>query len=128
PMTAPANRRAFLAAASLGAVAAAIAPVARAQVVPTAAAPFTPPATGLRIDPREFGATADGATKDTSAIQQALDRCAVLGGGEVVLAGGVFLSGPIRIGSNTVLRVEEGATLQGSPDLADYPIMQVRWE
>ncbi len=127
-MTPPANRRAFLTAASLGAVAAAIAPVARAQVIPTAAAPFAPPQTGLRIDPREFGARADGATKDTLAIQQALDRCAVLGGGEVVLAGGVFLTGPVRIGSNTVLRVEEDATLQGSPDIADYPVMQVRWE
>lgn len=127
-MTAPANRRAFLAAAGLGAVTAAIAPVARAQVVPTAATPFVPSATGVRIDPREFGAKADGATKDTLAIQQALDRCAVLGGGEVVLAGGVFLTGPVRIGSDTILRIEEGATLQGSPDLADYPVREVRWE
>lgn len=127
-MPVPANRRAFLAAVSMGAVSAAIGPIARAQVMPAAAAPFIPPATGLTLDPREFGAKADGATKDTGAIQQALDRCAVLGGGEVVLAGGVFLTGPIRIGSNTFLRVEESATLQGSADLADYPVMQVRWE
>lgn len=127
-MTVPANRRSFLAAASLGAVAAALAPAARAQVMPVAAAPFTSPSTGLRLDPRAFGAKADGVTKDTRSIQEALDRCAVLGGGEVVLQGGVFLTGPVRIGSDTILRIEDGATLQGSADLTDYPVLQVRWE
>ncbi len=34
---------------------------------------------------RDFGAAGDGATKDTAAIQQALDRCWVLGGGEVLV-------------------------------------------
>ncbi len=117
-----ANRRAVLALAGLGALVAA-APVEAA--VAKASAPSKP---SLRIDPREFGAQGDGAHKDTHAIQLALDRCAVFGGGEVVLAGGTFLVGAIRIGSNTTLRIEDGATLQGSPDLADYPITQVRWE
>lgn len=84
--------------------------------------------TGLVLDPREFGAEADGVTKDTTAIQTALDRCAMLGGGEVALSGGTFLTGAVRIGSNTTLSIAEGATLQGSPDVADYPITQVRWE
>ncbi|MFJ6025730.1 glycoside hydrolase family 28 protein [Brevundimonas sp. NPDC092305] len=91
-------------------------------------APRTTTDTGVRIDPREFGAKGDGTTKDTAAFQQALDRCAVLGGGEVVVSPGTYLIGAIRIGSRTTLRVEEGATLQGSPDKADYPVVQVRWE
>lgn len=82
----------------------------------------------LTLDPRAFGAKGDGVTKDTVAIQTALDRCAMLGGGEVVLAAGTYLTGAVRVGSRTTLRIEEGASLQGSPDLADYPVIQVRWE
>lgn len=116
-----ANRRAVLALAGLSTLIAA----APASAAPTKAAPAPPKP---RFDPREFGALGDGVAKDTHAIQLALDRCAVFGGGEVVLSGGTFLTGALRIGSDTTLRIEEGATLQGSPDLADYPIVQVRWE
>lgn len=117
------HRRAVLAVAGLGALVAA-APAGAAQSKKTAQA--SKPA--LRFDPRDFGAVGDGVAKDTHAVQLALDRCAVFGGGEVVVTPGTYLIGAIRIGSNTVLRIEEGATLQGSPDLADYPVVQVRWE
>ncbi|WP_343612135.1 glycosyl hydrolase family 28 protein [Novosphingobium sp.] len=83
---------------------------------------------GVSLDPRSFGAKGDGRAKDTSAVQQALDRCAVLGGGDVVLADGIFRVGTLRIGSNTTLRIEQGAVLKGSDDIADYPVIQVRWE
>ncbi len=82
----------------------------------------------VAINVRELGARGDGATKDTAALQQALDRCAVLGGGEVVIPAGEYLSGALRIHSRTTLRIEEGASLMGSPDIADYPLTQVRWE
>ena len=32
------------------------------------------------------------------------------------------------MGSHTTLRLEKGATLLGSPDAEDYPLIQVRWE
>lgn len=126
----PTDRRTFLTAAGLGAVAAGLQPAtaAHGQVAPALPASFQPSGRGVRLDPREFGARGDGRTKDTAAVQQALDRCAVMGGGEVVVSPGTYLIGAVRIGSNTMLRVDEGATLQGSPDLADYPITQVRWE
>lgn len=122
-----ANRRAVLAAASLGGISlGALAATPRASAAASRTpAPVRP---ALRIDPRDFGAKGDGTTKDTQAVQAALDRCAVFGGGEVVIAGGTFVVGAIRIGSNTTLCIEEGAALQGSPDLADYPVTQVRWE
>lgn len=82
----------------------------------------------VRLNIRDFGAKGDGTTKDTLAFQQALDRCLVLGGGEVLVPAGQYLIGTISLHSNTTLRLEEGATLQGSPDLADYPLSQVRWE
>jgi polygalacturonase len=122
----PSSRRAFLSVAGLSAVGASVAPAASAAIAkaPAPKAAKNP----LAIDPRGFGAKGDGVTKDTRALQMALDRCAVLGGGAVVVSAGVYLTGAIRMGSNTTLRLEEGATLQGSPDLADYPIVQVRWE
>jgi polygalacturonase len=123
------DRRTFIAAVGLGAAAAATRIEAAAPgKAPALPAPFVPPATGLRIDPKTLGAKGDGATKDTLALQQALDRCAVMGGGEVVVTSGRYLTGALRVGSNTVLRVEADATLLGSPDLSDYPIVQVRWE
>lgn len=70
---------------------------------------------------RAYGAKADGATKDTKAIQTAIDDCASAGGGTVVLAGGTFVSGPIVLKSNITLDIAKGATLFGSPDHADYP-------
>ena len=78
-------------------------------------------AAGKVCDARTFGAKADGATKDTKAIQAAIDDCAGAGGGTVKLSGGTFLSGPIVLKSNISLDIAKGATLLGSPDHADYP-------
>lgn len=73
-------------------------------------------------DVRAYGAKGDGTTKDTAAIQKAIDACAAnVAGGTVKLSGGTFLSGPIVLKSNITLNVEKGATLLGSPDHADYP-------
>jgi polygalacturonase len=73
-------------------------------------------------DVREYGAKGDGTTKDTAAIQKAIDACAAeKAGGAVKLSGGTFVSGPIVLKSNITLDVEKGATLLGSPDRDDFP-------
>ncbi len=82
----------------------------------------------ITLNVRDFGATGDGKTKDTAAIQQAIDRAYVFGGGEVVVPPGNYLTGAIALRSNTTLHLEKDATLVGTPDFADYPITQVRWE
>jgi polygalacturonase len=75
----------------------------------------------LRVcDVKQYGAKGDGVTKDTAAIQAAIDDCAATGG-EVELEGGVFLSGMIVLASHVTLDVEASATLLGSQDIADYP-------
>lgn len=79
---------------------------------------------GKVCDVRAYGAKGDGTTKDTAAIQRAIDACAAeKKDGVVKLSGGTFVSGPIVLKSNIVLDVESGATLLGSPDHADYPKM-----
>jgi len=77
---------------------------------------------------RSFGAKGDGATKDTGAFQKALDTYAVSGGGEVLVPAGKYLIGSIQIGNRTILRLEKDSVLMGSPDLEDYPILDIRWE
>ena len=76
-------------------------------------------ALGAVYDVRSFGAKGDGATKDTAAVQCALDACAKTGG-KVVVPSGTYLIGSIYLGDDTELHLDEGATLLGSPDLADY--------
>jgi polygalacturonase len=68
-----------------------------------------------------YGAKADGVTKDTQAIQAAIDACEHKGGGTVVLEAGTYLSAPIVLKSNITLHLDKGATLLGSADHADYP-------
>ncbi len=82
----------------------------------------------VKLNVRDFGAAGDGKTKDTLAIQQTLDRCSVLGGGEVVVPAGDYAIGALVLRSNVLLRVEQDASLLGSGDMADYPLAQVRWE
>ena len=79
------------------------------------------PATAKVCVARSYGAKPDGTTKNTAAIQSAIDDCAKSGGGTVLISGGVFLSGPIVLKNNITLDIAKGTTLLGSPDHADYP-------
>ena len=80
------------------------------------------------LDVRDFGAKGDGATKDTVAIQKALDACATAGGGSVLVSDGTFLTGSLVLGANTTLEIATHASLVGSADIADYPVVNIRWE
>ncbi len=69
-----------------------------------------------------YGAKADGTTLNTISIQKAIDACYENGGGKVVVPPGDFVTGTIVLRSDVNLYLEQGATLLGSLDTADYRI------
>ena len=64
---------------------------------------------------KNFGATGDGKTLDSPAINKAIEAAAEAGGGMVYLPPGTYLSGSIRLKSNIRLHIEAGATILGAP-------------
>jgi len=76
----------------------------------------------------DYGAVADGRTKDTSAIARTIAACAAAGGGTVCFPAGRYLTGSIALGSNMTLWLEAGSELLYSGDPADSPLVPSRWE
>ncbi|MDR7297931.1 polygalacturonase [Pelomonas aquatica] len=77
------------------------------------------------MDAKAFGARGDGITLDTRALQAAIDSAA-LQGAELRLGPGVYLTGALFLKSGMTLRLDRGATLLGSRDLAHYPLLPTR--
>ncbi len=74
-----------------------------------------------KFDVKQFGAKGDGTTKDTAAIQKAIDECARSGGGRVLVpAGGIYLSGNLQLRPHVQFIIEGGATLKASGNREDF--------
>ena len=69
---------------------------------------------------RDYGATGDGRTLDSPAINRAIEECASHGGGTVMLTAGRYLSGSIRMKSNVCLNIEAGATIVATSERTAY--------
>lgn len=96
-----------------------VATTAQAEAVANTAAGDAKASTPICL-PQEFNGVADGKTLNTKAIQSAIDKCAALGGGEVRLSEGLWLSGPIELKSNIIFNVTEKATLKADNSANDF--------
>jgi polygalacturonase len=127
------ERRDFLrvAGGSLLAIPAATSAVARSEA-PRAHSAHTqtgkPASPRVSLSVKDLRAIGDGKADDTLALQQTIDRCSVLGGGEVLLPAGNYSAGALVLRSGVALRIAEGASLLGIADIDAYPLTQVRWE
>ncbi len=63
------------------------------------------------LNVRAFGATGDGKTIDTPAINRAIEAAASSGGGTVVVPAGVYACYSIHLKSNVSLYLDQGATI-----------------
>ena len=68
-----------------------------------------------------YGATGDGVTINTTAIQAAIDSCHNAGGGIVQVPPGNFVTGTVILKSNVTINIMQGATILGSSSMSDYP-------
>jgi polygalacturonase len=76
----------------------------------------------------DFGAVGDGKTRNTRAIQAAIDKCAADGGGTLTVPAGTFLTGSVFFKQGVDLHLEKDAVLKGMVDPNDYPQVPTRWE
>ena len=81
------------------------------------------------FDIRDFGARGDGLTDCSEAISRAIRNCSESGGGRVVVADGVYRTGPVHLDSDMALHVDTGATLSFIPEPERYlPPVLTHWE
>ncbi len=76
----------------------------------------------------DYGAKADGQTKDTLAFERAIAACAEAGGGRVRVPVGQYLTGPIRLRSHVELHLERDSLITFSRDFDDYPLVESDYE
>jgi polygalacturonase len=105
------SRRGFLRASVL---------VGGLAAVSHAAVRETPKSEGSTLDVRDFGAVGDGRTRDTKALQDAIDVARARGGGVVHVPAGRWVSGTLRLCSGLTMELAPGAVLLASPDRDDF--------
>jgi polygalacturonase len=88
----------------------------------------TPPTV---CNPLSFGAVGDGMTDNTSAIQNAVNACAVQGGGTVELSvagkNAVYVTGPFTLKSHVHLQIDQGVTIQAIVTHSRYVAAYINW-
>src|SRR5829696_4155938 len=69
---------------------------------------------------RDHGATGDGKTLDTAALNKAVEACAAGGGGVVQFPPGRYLTATIHLKSNLTLHLDAGAEIVGATEPGQY--------
>jgi polygalacturonase len=81
------------------------------QAQPTTA---TPAGSGF-FNVRDYGATGDGRTLDSPAINKAIKACGAAGGGMVLIPTGNYLCGSLQLTNNLHLYLNAGASIIAAP-------------
>jgi glycosyl hydrolase family 28 len=71
-------------------------------------------------------AVSDTSKVITKAIQAAIDECARKGGGIVMFAPGIYVSGSVFLKPGVHLRIDKGVLILGSQNFDDYPEIETR--
>lgn len=71
------------------------------------------------FDPTRYGAVADDDDSDTAAIQRAIDECSKSGNGIVLLEGGTFIAGSLKLKSGVTLKLAKDSELHCSLERND---------
>ncbi len=72
------------------------------------------------FDVRAYGASGNGDSLDTQALQETINACHAAGGGRVLLPAGTYRSGTLRLRDHVTVHLEQGARLIGTADLTAY--------
>jgi polygalacturonase len=104
------DRRQLLSMASQGAIFAGLPKLAHAAATSTERHQEALAGIGI-LNVRSFGATGDGQTIDSGAINRAIEAAAEAGGGTVYFPAGTYASYSIRLKSQTCLYLDQGATI-----------------
>ena len=75
------------------------------------------------LDVTNFGVVGDGTTNNTKKIAEVIGELKKLGGGTIYFPPGEYVTGSIILGDNMTLYLEGGATILGSADPEDYPMI-----
>lgn len=74
-------------------------------------------------DAAEYGISGDGKTNNTEAIRRLVSVAEQNGGGTIYFPPGEYVTGSIELKSNMTLYLEAGATLLGSENPEDFPMI-----
>jgi polygalacturonase len=101
-------RRDLLRLSSMGLAASAISAIPSLAASKKATSPALSP---LMFDVRTYGATGDGKTVDSPAINKAIEAAEAAGGGTVIFPPGTYMSFSIRLKSKVNLYLDQGSTI-----------------
>ena len=79
------------------------------------------------FDLRDFGGVGDGHTSNTAAFKKAIEAAAAEGG-RVIVPGGIWVTGPIRLLSNVELHLQDNAVLSFDKNPEEYPLIVTDYE
>ena len=74
----------------------------------------------LKVSLTDFGGVGDGVTLCTEAFQKGIAQLAEMGGGQLLVPEGVWLTGPIELKSGIELHLDKNAVIYFSPDKRLY--------